>query len=163
MDAPARMTFKERATHPMTLAAVAAGLVVGGLAAAGGWWIALKPARETAERRYSTMQEISTLYGLQLQYKQLKGVYAGDLDALLSLMPDRDAFKARLAAHVDMNTLAVVGDAEKFKIEANVLDKERTLVRLKGPVHTQRRTAAPATPLPVAADEDGRPITPPAR
>ena len=56
------------------------------------------------------------------------------LAALLSVSPDAAALKARLAANADMNTLAVVGTADKFKIELNVLDPERTSIKIRGPV-----------------------------
>lgn len=148
-------------THPLILKGVAAGLALGALGAAGGWWFWLKPQRDLARVRYETFQDVSTLFSLQLHYKKVKGVFAPDLDALLTLSPDRDAFKARMADHLDMNTIAVVGDADKFKVEANVLDKDRTLIRLKGPIVTPPRAAPRTLPVASQTDENGAPIDAP--
>lgn len=153
--------WKHILTHPRTVKALLAGLVVGGLCAAGGWWFWLKPQRAVARMRYETMQDVSTLFGLQLHYFKVKGVYAPDLDTLLALSPDRDEFKARMAGHLDMSTLAVVGDAERFKVEANVLDKDRTLIKIKGPIETPKRVAPVLPPLAAPrVDADGAPIAP---
>ena len=119
------------------LTALAAGLALGAAGAAVGWRVWLKPRRQESELRYETLRDITALFGLQLSYKIAKGTYANDLDALLTITPNSAALKARLAAHVDLSTLAVVGNAEKFKIEANVRDKDRTLMKLKGPLHEQ--------------------------
>lgn len=163
-ETAAQPTWKEKMLHPRNLKALALGtalgLTVGGLAAAASWWFYLKPMRKVAELRYQTMKDVSILFGLQLHYFTVKGVYAPDLDALLTLSPDRDEFKARMAGHLDMTTLTVVGDAEHFKVEANVLDKDRTLIKIKGPVKTVRR-AAPVLPLAAPrVDADGAPIAP---
>ncbi|MFI5347343.1 MAG: hypothetical protein ACHQ51_13295 [Elusimicrobiota bacterium] len=111
-----------------------AGLLAGTVMALGvnAYW--LKPQRESAQLRYETMIDITKLFTLQENYFKAKGVYADGLDTLLTIAPDRDEIKARLARHVDMATLAVVGGPKKFKVEANALDADRTLVKLKGPV-----------------------------
>jgi hypothetical protein len=142
-EAAAPLTFKQRFLLPKNLALLAAGLAVGAVGAALGWQAWLKPQRELAEKRFNTLKDVTTLFGLQLQYKAANGVYANDLDSLLTLAPDRGAFKTRMAEHLDVATLAVVGTADKFKIEANVLDKERTLVKLKGPIATPPPREAP--------------------
>jgi hypothetical protein len=116
---------------------IAAGLAVGAAGTAGAWYVWLKPQLDDARVRAATLEDISHLFGLQNDYMKAKGVYADGLDALLSTDPGREAFKARLASHVDMSTLAVVGGPKKFKIEANALDKERTLIKLKGPVENR--------------------------
>lgn len=154
-------TWTQRLFNPKTLAAVAAGLTLGTLIAAGGWWFWLKPQRDVARLRYETMMDVSTLFGLQRHFKEVKGVYAPDLDTLLTLSPDRDAFKARMAGHLDLTTIAVVGSTDAFKIEANVLDPDRTLIRIKGPIENAYNYAP--TSLPQQApqmDTDGAPINP---
>jgi hypothetical protein len=107
--------------------------------------------------------DISRLYGLQLAYKQAHGTYANDFAALLTVAPDAAALKASLSANVDMTTLTVVGDANKFKIELNVLDHDRTPFKVRGPITWQppARTAVPAgiaAPAP-PANADGTPIS----
>lgn len=163
--AAAPLTWKERLSHPKTFLAVAAGMAVGALGVAGGWQFYLKPLRRVADLRYETMQDVSTLFGLQLHYKKVRGVYAPDLETLLSLSPDREDFKARMREHLDLNTIAVVGDAEKFKVEANVLDAERTLIRIKGPIETREPTPESALPLnestTAAGPDGGAPVLPP--
>lgn len=157
----APQTWTQRASDPKFLAAIAAGLAVGALGAAGGWWFWLKPQRDVARLRYETMQDVSTLFGLQRHYKEVRGAYAPDLDALLTLSPDRDAFKAHMAQHLDLNTIAVVGSTDAFKIEANVLDSDRTLIRIKGPIENTYNYA-PTSLLPQAQplDVGGAPIDP---
>ena len=61
-----------------------------------------------------------------------------------------------------MNTLTVVGDANKFKIELNVLDADRTLISVKGPIAPRAPPAAPLA-LPTqtpAMSAGGAPISP---
>lgn len=142
------------------LLAIAVGLAVGALAAFGGWRLWLKPREINARKRYETVRDVASLYALQLTYKKRTGRYADGLDALLAIAQNRDAVKARLARNADLSTLTVVGDAEKFKIEANVLDEERTLVKIKGPL-APRVSAAPAvTPAAPPMNADGSPLDP---
>ncbi|MBI4371270.1 MAG: hypothetical protein HY552_03115 [Elusimicrobia bacterium] len=134
MDAAAPPTEKPRRLSALVLAAAAAGLAAGLGAGALVWRLRLEPRYEAALRRYETVQDVMALYGLQERYKRAWGVYADGLDALLSIAPDGPALRARMAGHLDLATLAVVGGADRFKIEANALDGERTLVRVRGPV-----------------------------
>ena len=141
--------------------ALAGGLALGAAAAAAWWHVVAAPQEALVQKRVQATLDISRLYGLQLSYKRVKGTYANDLGSLLLIDPDGAALKARLAANVDLNTLAVVGDADKFKIELNVLDPERTLIKVKGPVAPRGPAAAPpvlqtqAPPM----NADGAPIS----
>jgi hypothetical protein len=154
------MHWKQRLTHWSTFAVIAAGAAIG-----FGLQFAVKRATGDADqaitlKRYHASIDLSRLYGLQAAYKRAKGAYANDLASLLSVDPDAAALKASLAANVDMNTLAVVGDAKKFKIELNVLDPDRTPIKIRGPIQT--KTAAPepaALPAPPPpSNADGAPI-----
>lgn len=111
----------------------AAGLLLGVI----GFAIARachKPQQALTQKHYATSQDVLELYRLQIRYKTARGAYANDLDSLLSITPDAAARKARMGEHLDMSTLAVVGNAKHFKIEANVLDPERTFVSIRGPI-----------------------------
>ena len=154
------MNWKERLTHRTTLMAVAGGLAIGAAAAAGWWHVAITPQRALDQKRYQATMDLATLYGLQLTYKRVKGTYANDLGSLLLIDPEGEALKARLAANVDMNTLAVVGDGDKFKIELNVLDPDRTLIKVKGPIAPRASAASPPTLRTQAPpmNADGAPI-----
>lgn len=150
------MNWKQRLTHRSTFMAVAAGLALG-TAVAGAWWkIYVVPEQALVRKRYQSTMDIARMYGLQLSYKRAHGTYANDFASLLSIDPDGAALKASLAANVDMNTLTVVGDANKFKIELNVLDPDRTPIRVKGPVAPKNSAAEPATlPAPVPTTNSG--------
>jgi hypothetical protein len=114
------------------------------------------------QKRYESTIDIAKLYGLQLSYKRAKGTYANDLASLLSVEPDAAALKASLAANVDMTTLAVVGDAAKFKIELNVLDPVRTPIKIRGPIAPRPAAATEPSALPSQApplNSDGAPIS----
>ncbi|MFI5362502.1 MAG: hypothetical protein ACHQ49_11075 [Elusimicrobiota bacterium] len=160
MDEP-RTTWKERLTHQTTILAVAGGLVLGAAGTAAWWRVSFAPSRALTEKRVQATLDIARLYALELSYKQAHGAYANDLNALLSAGRDGAALKASLAANVDMNTLAVVGDAQKFKIELNVLDAGRTLIKVKGPVVPRAQSAAAPSVMPAPAppqNADGAPI-----
>ncbi|MFI5350834.1 MAG: hypothetical protein ACHQ2Z_14900 [Elusimicrobiota bacterium] len=154
------MNWKERLAHRTTLLALAGGLALGAAAAAAYRHIAVAPQQALVQKRVQATLDLAKLYGLQLAYKRVKGTYADDLGSLLLIDPDGASLKARLAANVDMNTLAVVGDADKFKIELNVLDPERTLIKVKGPVAPRGPAAAPPTLRTQAPpmNADGAPI-----
>ncbi|MDE2491190.1 MAG: hypothetical protein KGM24_10105 [Elusimicrobia bacterium] len=163
-DAAAPSTWLQRLTSPRSLAAAAVGLLVGLGAAFVGQRVLLRPKKETARRRYETTRDVMRLYGLQLQYKKEKGVYANGLDSLLSVAPDAAALKAGFADHLDTTTLEVDGNAASFRIEANVLDADRTLVKIKGPVpeFPTRRPAPVLAPTATSGDSDGgAPVLPP--
>jgi hypothetical protein len=154
--------WKQRLTHWTTFALIAASAAIG-----LGLHFVLKRVSGDADqvitrKRYQASLDLSQMYGLQVSYKRAKGTYANDLASLLSVDPDAAALKASLAANVDMNTLAVVGDANKFKIELNVLDPDRTPIKIRGPIPA--KTAAPepsALPAPAPpSNGDGAPIAP---
>lgn len=130
--------------HPRMLRALAGSAAAGLALAAVGWYAIIKPDQALVQKRYESTIDIARLYGLQVAHKKAKGAYASDLDALLALAPDGAALRASLAANVDMTTLAVVGDANKFKIELNVLDPERTSIKVRGPVAPRQAAATPA-------------------
>jgi hypothetical protein len=154
---------KRRLNEGRTWLAIAGGILVGA-AAAGVWWkYVLVPEQALVQKRFQATLDIARMYGLQLSYKRAHGAYANDFASLMTVAPEAEELKARLAANVDMNTLTVVGDENKFKIELNVLDGERTPVRIKGPVEDRKPAAEPVVaPVPAApmTSSDGAPIAP---
>ncbi|HXT01291.1 MAG TPA: hypothetical protein VN915_11490 [Elusimicrobiota bacterium] len=153
---------KRRLNEGRTWLMIAATFLVGG-AAAGAWRMyMLLPEQAMVHKRYQSSLDIARMYGLQLSYKRAHGTYANDFASLLTVAPDAAELKASLAANVDMNTLTVVGDESRFKIELNVLDGQRTPIKVKGPVPDARPAAAPAalTPAPPPMSADGAPIVP---
>ncbi len=156
--------WKERLANRGIALGIGAGLAFGVLGAGLGWRVWLKPQRDRANLRYESMNDVLKLYGLQTAYKAAHGTYADGLGALLSAAPDRDAIRARLAAHVDMNTVAVVAAGAKFKIEVNVLDGNRTLIKIKGPPSNFVPREAPRTLVETgqsAGADVGAPVLPP--
>jgi hypothetical protein len=159
LAAPTPTTWKQRAVAPRTILTILAAMAVG--AAAAGVWrqVWLKPRQALTQKRVDATLDLARLYGLQLAYKKAHGTFANDLGALLPLSPEGAALKADLAANADMSTFVVAGDAQRFKIELNVLDPERTSIKIRGPL-TPRQTAAPsglAAPAP-PMNADGAPI-----
>ena len=122
-----------RLSQPRTLAHIALALALGAAGAGAGWVVYLKPIRAIADIRYRSHLGLMRLYDLQLAYHASHGTYANDLDALLASAPDGAKVRAQLKTSVDLNTLAVVGNANWFRLEANVLDPERTAVKFRGP------------------------------
>ncbi len=121
--------FKNPRLVPMlllSLACAAAGTAI-------GWQVYLKPIRAIANRRFESHKALMRLYDLEMAYHAAHGVFANDLDTLLASAPDGPQIRAVLKATVDINTLAVVGDAERFRLEANILDEQRTAVKFRGP------------------------------
>lgn len=114
------------------LVALAVGLAVGGAALGRRFYLA--PIRATAAVQYQSHEALMRLYDLQVAYRGTNGTYANDLDSLLAGAPDAAKLRAQLAATVDMNTLTVVGDANRFRLEANLNDGQRTLVKFRGPL-----------------------------
>lgn len=153
-------TWRRRLAHPRILAAMLAGIAAGLILAAGGWRWYLRPRREIARIRYDTLQDLMALYALQVAHHKSAGTYADNLDALLADAKDAAALKARLAKHVDLDTVTIVGNAERFKLEANALDGERSLIKVKGPVMPRRASKPPAPlPEPSSAPQDaGAPV-----
>lgn len=160
LASPAPLTWQQRLLAPRTLAALAAGLLMGGALTAGIWYFQTKPQLDAAQLVYDATMDLWSLYDLQMASMKTSGTYRSGLDALLKTAPDGAALKARLASHVDLNTIAVVGDAEKFKIELNILNKDRTLLKVKGPIGKYMWTAQAARVIPehVAGTDDGAPI-----
>jgi hypothetical protein len=126
--------LKHALTEPRTLYIVAAALALGAAGAGVGWKLVLQPARAIAVVRYQSHLGLMKLYDLQLAYHGAHGTYANDLDTLLASEPDGARLRAQLAASMDINTLAVIGDANRFRLEANVLDPQRTSVKIRGPL-----------------------------
>jgi hypothetical protein len=159
---PAKPSLRERLFSAATLKALAAVAVIAAASTFAAWRIWLKPQREIARMRYETSNDVLQLYALQQRYATAKGTYASDLDSLLALTPDPAARKRMMGEHLDLATLTVVGDARKFKIEANVLDAERTLVKIRGPI-TDKPAPRPEMVAPqetiIGLGSDGRPLT----
>ena len=163
MDEP-KLTWRQRLTHRSTLMAAAAGLAVGALGAAGGYYVWLRPQRALAQLRYDAMNDVLKLYGLQTDYQKAHGAYANDLETLLAFSGQRDALWQRLASHVDMNTIAVVNEGAKFRVEVNVRDADRTLIKIKGPPPEFVPRSAPKViehGVPSALPDAGAPVLPP--
>ncbi len=129
--APGRFAFLKAAKFG------AAALAVGGLALLGalGWWFFVaKPEYDALMLRGRATTDLFALYDLQVEYHRTRGVYSDDLEVLLKSAPDRaEALRAALREHTHLDTLVVAGDEEKFRLEANVRDAERTLLKIKGP------------------------------
>jgi hypothetical protein len=123
-----------RLKQPRTLIYVAVALALGAAGAGVYWQVALKPMRAVAETRYRSHVALMRLYDMQLAFRNANGRYANDLDTLLMSAPDGAKLRDSLKASVDLNTLAVFGDAKGFRFEANVLDPARTSVKIKGPM-----------------------------
>jgi hypothetical protein len=136
--------------QPRVLGSIAAGLALGGVGTAIGYQVYLKPLRAIAQRRYGAHEALIRLYDLQLAYKNAHGAYANDLETLVGSAPDAEQLRAKLRANTDYSTLVVKGDAERFRLEANVLDRERTIFKFRGPFGA---SAAPARPEPEALPE----------
>lgn len=126
--------LKRALTEPRTLFVVALALALGAAGAGVGWKLFLQPARAIAAIRYQSHLGLMRLYDLQVAYHGAHGTYANDLDTLLASAPDGAKLRAQLAATMDINTLAVIGDATRFRLEANVLDPQRTSVKIRGPL-----------------------------
>lgn len=128
---PGRFGFLKTRGFALTLVAVAALALAG---AAGWWQFVAKPEYDALLLRAHVTTDLFALYDLQMGYKKRYGAFCGDLETLLKTAPDGGAaLRAALQAHTHLDTLVVAGDGEKFKLEANVRDAERTLVRVNGP------------------------------
>ena len=165
-DAPkpgflSRFLASRRLNEPRTWLGIAAAMLAGAVVAGVWWKLWFVPEQALVEKRYQATMDIARMYGLQLSYKRAHGTFANDFASLMTVAPEAAELKARLAANVDMNTLTVVGDASKFKIELNVLDGQRTPIRIKGPIPENKPAAAPSAlqaPAPPPMNADGAPI-----
>jgi hypothetical protein len=158
---PARPNWKQRIFHPLALKKLAIGVAVGLPIAAAYQHLRIKPQLEANQKRYQATIDVAKLYALQISYKKVRGTYANDLDSLLAYAPNGAALKANLAANADLSTLAVDGDKVKFKIELNVLDADRTPIKLQGPLADRPRPPShvlmPSQAPPPNAD--GKPLS----
>ncbi len=124
--------YKRVASKPAVKAVMIASVLATAGWAAYVWKTELAPAKAAAETRFRSHNALMRLYALQLAHHKQKGTFAGDLDTLLAGAPDAEQIRAELTATTDITTLAVIGDEQKFRLEANVLDAERTLVKFRG-------------------------------
>ncbi|MBI2790216.1 MAG: hypothetical protein HYX59_16220 [Elusimicrobia bacterium] len=96
--------------------------------------VVLKPELALATKRYETQMGLMRLYDLQMAYRKGHETYANDLETLLATAPDGAQLREKLKANLDIGTLAVIGDEDRFRLEANVLDPQRTLIKIRGPL-----------------------------
>jgi hypothetical protein len=122
--------FKE----PRVLAYIAIALALGAAGSGVYRQLVLKPMRDVAYTQYQSHLALMGLYDLQVAYRDANGRYANDLDTLLMSAPDGAKMREKLKQYIDINTLAVSGDTNGFRFEANVLDPSRTSVKIKGPM-----------------------------
>jgi hypothetical protein len=116
-------------------------LAVGGLA--GHYFLNVKTEYALTLLRAEAQMDLLRLEALQLDYKKRHGAFAADLGALLGSAPDGGAaLRARLKEHTHLETLVVDGDADGFRLEANVRDAERTLLVIRGPRPSDLREPA---------------------
>ena len=115
----------------MALALVAV-LALAGVGAV--WKFYLIPVRAVSNIRFQAHGSLMRLYDLQMAYHGAHKAYANDLETLLASASDGAQLREKLKASVDINTLAVVGDADRFRLEINMLDPQRTSVKIRGPL-----------------------------
>ena len=126
-------SLKRRLFSRTALIALAVSLAAGWAGAMIARRVYLDPLQATAETRFRSHMSLMRLYDLQVAFRSARGTYANDLDTLLGSSPDGAKLRDQLKADIDINTLAVIGDANRFRLEANVLDAERTAVKIRGP------------------------------
>lgn len=119
---------------PRTLGMIALSLAIGAAASGIGWKFYLEPQREIARTRFKAHNTLVKLYDLQMAHHEANGRFANDIDTLLNGVPGAADIRAELKASVDLNTLAVIGDENRFRLEANVSDSQRTSIKIRGPV-----------------------------
>ena len=154
-QAPAAKTdwnaaFRQKRSPKLIAGSLALGVALSGL----GWQFYLKPIRAIAEKRIQTQKAMIRLYDLQMTFRGAHGTFANDPETLINSAPDASALREQLKANADYSTLTVVGDAEKFKLESNVLDPERTAIKIRGPFPT-------STPKPVEREALPEPVQTP--
>ena len=126
--------IKKNLTDPRIRVILALTLALGAASGYFGGRLYLKSVRVGANARYQSHQGLMRLYDLQIEYRKGHEAYANDLETLLATAPDGAQLREKLKAAMDINTLAVIGDADRFRLEANVLDPQRTLVKIRGPL-----------------------------
>jgi len=122
---------------PRTLAMIALALAIGAAASGLGWKFYLEPQRAIARTQFKAHNTLLKLYDLQMAHREANGRFANDIDTLLGGVPGAADIRAELKASVDLNTLAVIGDENRFRLEANVSDPLRTSIKIRGPVGEQ--------------------------
>lgn len=127
------MDIPSRSQAPKIAAAVLAGLAAGGAVWGAAWKLQVQPARAEAALQDRAHAALMRLFDLQTAYYEAHETYAVGLDAILMSAPDAQKLRSELKAVVDLETLVIVGDDERFRIEANVLDSRRSLVKFRGP------------------------------
>jgi len=123
-----------RLKEPRNLGMIALALALGAAAAGIGWKVYLEPQRAIAQTRFRAHNTLVKLYDLQMAYYKANGRFANELDALLAGAPEAAKIREELKSSVDLNTLAVIGDENRFRLEANVSDPLRTSIKIRGPV-----------------------------
>ncbi|MEK7858632.1 MAG: hypothetical protein AAB320_05765 [Elusimicrobiota bacterium] len=104
------------------------------LTVVGLWWsLSLNPRRVDALACVRASRDLLTLSSLQQRHLAAAGAYAADLDSLALLSSDPDWLKEEMGRHLDLQTLLVSGDGDGYILEANCLDRRRTLLHLEGP------------------------------
>ncbi len=136
MNEPMEQLKKILATlkNPRTLGMIALALALGAAGVGIGWKGYLEPQRAIARTQFQAHNTLLRLYDLQMAYGEAHESFANDLDTLLAGAADAASIRDRLKASVDLNTLAVIGDDKRFRLEANVLDPLRTSIKIRGPV-----------------------------
>ena len=125
-------SYKRWMNQPRVRIAMILLAVMTAFGCAGYWIKVLKPMRVIAETRFQSHVALMRLYELQIAYRGKHETFAKNLDDLLEGAPDAMALRASLKANTDINTLAIIGDADRFRLEANILDPARTAVKFRG-------------------------------
>lgn len=128
---PEKPSFFQR-LKPM-LPAMAVGALIAVAVVLIGMRLYFSPEAQKAYRRVETGRDVMTLATLQEGYRGRTGTYANGFDVLARFSGDEAGLRERLGQHLDLQTLFVSGTKERFVIEANVLDPERTLIRYQSP------------------------------
>ena len=125
------------------LLSAALGVSVAFVAVVLGMRFFFAPLATKVYLRAETSRDVMGLALLQDRHRRWTGVYADDLESLVAISGDPKGFTASLARHLDINTLLVRATSTHFTIEANVLDKERTLIHFDGPLPEDPAQSAP--------------------
>jgi hypothetical protein len=145
--AESRLTHMKRLVSQPKALGLFAGLLLLGAGGVVAWrQVVLKPVRAIAEKRRGAHEALIRLYDLQMAHHRRRGTFANDLETLLAGSPDAQKIRDLIKANSDPNTLTVVGDADSFKLEANVLDPQRTIIKFRGPFPDKPRALRPAAP-----------------